>query len=513
MRVELARVALHAAAVIADDPEAGDPIRTMAGATLLAVEAALENGRKCIQVHGGMGFTWEVPAHLYLMRARVLEALCEAVGDLAQTSFGEHVRLPYRLSRASNEDVGDEAVLSLGAVPAGSDSGSSSGPVRSPRLYVEPWELEAGPAEIAQVAGAADRSGFLYVAVCDHTAIPRRLAQAMGTTWYDTVATLGWLAALTTRTRLLSHVYIAALRNPLRSAKEFATLDVLSGGRVIIGVGAGHVPEEFDALGADFEGRGRLLDEAIDGVGDFAERGIPDPRRATLARSRACRVARARAEGRVLRSGSVARPRPHSRRAAERGDGWLPQTVRRSELAEQIPRLIAVARRAAARRADRDRSAASSGPHRSGFSSTLPKRAIVGGSGADRRVDRRARRPRRVPRPGQVLEQLGQRALRPDRGVRLGGRVHCSSGEPGPELMQSRRPFERPIGMGAGFGRGTSSGGTPGPATPGATSGPGRTSIEIWDNKRHGDRFSCRPSRRSDPPSGARSWTRPSGLS
>ncbi len=85
VRVELARVALHAAAVIADDPAAGDPIRTMAGATMLALDAALENGRKCIQVHGGMGFTWEVPAHLYLMRARVLEATCEAMGDLAQT--------------------------------------------------------------------------------------------------------------------------------------------------------------------------------------------------------------------------------------------------------------------------------------------------------------------------------------------------------------------------------------------------------------------------------------------
>ncbi len=85
VRVELARVALHAAAVIADDPVAGDPIRTMAGATMLALDAALENSRKCIQVHGGMGFTWEVPAHLYLMRARVLEAACEPIGDLAQT--------------------------------------------------------------------------------------------------------------------------------------------------------------------------------------------------------------------------------------------------------------------------------------------------------------------------------------------------------------------------------------------------------------------------------------------
>jgi alkylation response protein AidB-like acyl-CoA dehydrogenase len=85
VRSELARVALHAAAVVADDPETGDPVRSAAGATLLGVEAALENSRKCIQVHGGIGFTWELPAHLYLMRARVLEAVCRAGTDLAVT--------------------------------------------------------------------------------------------------------------------------------------------------------------------------------------------------------------------------------------------------------------------------------------------------------------------------------------------------------------------------------------------------------------------------------------------
>ena len=59
----------------------------------------------------------------------------------------------------------------------------------------------------------------------------------MGTTWYDTIATLGWLAGITTDIHLLSHIYVVALRHPLRAAKEFATLDVLSGGRVICGVG------------------------------------------------------------------------------------------------------------------------------------------------------------------------------------------------------------------------------------------------------------------------------------
>jgi probable F420-dependent oxidoreductase len=205
-------------------------------------------------------------------------------------------------------------------------------------LYAERWETEAGPAEIAQVAGAADRSGFLYVAVCDHTAIPRRLSQAMGATWYDTVATLGWLAALTTRTRLLSHVYVAALRNPLRSAKEFSTLDVLSGGRVIIGVGAGHVPEEFDAVGADFEGRGALLDEAIDGISvalteEFATLDGPVwPARDMAVAPRPVQDPRPP----IWVGGSSM---PALRRAAQRGDGWLPQTVRRSDLAEQIEKL------------------------------------------------------------------------------------------------------------------------------------------------------------------------------
>ncbi|MHB1712122.1 MAG: acyl-CoA dehydrogenase family protein [Acidimicrobiales bacterium] len=72
VRAEVARVAVHAAAVTADQPDVGDPQAAAAGAKLLADEAALSNGRSCIQVHGGMGFTWEVPAHLAYKRARVL---------------------------------------------------------------------------------------------------------------------------------------------------------------------------------------------------------------------------------------------------------------------------------------------------------------------------------------------------------------------------------------------------------------------------------------------------------
>jgi probable F420-dependent oxidoreductase len=135
-------------------------------------------------------------------------------------------------------------------------------------LIAAPWEREVGSdvPELVRAAQAADRSGFFYVAVCDHVAIPRELAPQMSTTWYDPIATLGFLAALTSRTRLMSNVLVGSYRHPLITAKAFSTIDKLSGGRVILGVGAGHVEKEFDALDVSFAERGKVLDAAIDGV-------------------------------------------------------------------------------------------------------------------------------------------------------------------------------------------------------------------------------------------------------
>ncbi|CAN5794421.1 LLM class F420-dependent oxidoreductase [soil metagenome] len=191
-------------------------------------------------------------------------------------------------------------------------------------IYAEGWEADAGAAELAAVARAADEAGFSYVAVCDHVAIPAERAPAMGTEWWDTVATLGWLAGITGRVRLLSHVYVPAYRHPLQVAKAFATLDVVSGGRVIMGVGAGHVEGEFDALGVPFAERGALLDEAIDAlraafVEDYPT--LPGPRwpAADLGqRPRPVQVG-----GPPIWVGGSSSPA--IRRAAERGDGWLPQ--------------------------------------------------------------------------------------------------------------------------------------------------------------------------------------------
>jgi probable F420-dependent oxidoreductase len=183
-------------------------------------------------------------------------------------------------------------------------------------LIAQPWEPAAGPAELAAVARACDANGFYSVSVCDHVAIPRERAPAMTTTWYDTVATLGWLAGFTGNVRLLSHVYVVAYRHPLQTAKAFATLDTLSGGRAILGVGAGHVEGEFDALGVPFAQRGRITDEAVVAIraaladewggGDVGQQPRP-----------------VQPDGPPIWVGGSSGAA--LRRAARLGDGWLPQ--------------------------------------------------------------------------------------------------------------------------------------------------------------------------------------------
>jgi probable F420-dependent oxidoreductase len=204
-------------------------------------------------------------------------------------------------------------------------------PVQAQSTYfVEDWEKDAGAAELAAVARTCDSSGLDYVAVCDHVAIPRANASTMNTTWYDTVATLSWLAALTTNVRLLSHVYVPAYRHPLQTAKAFSTLDALSNGRAILGIGAGHVEAEFDLLGISFADRGKITDEATDTIraafadewsaGDFGQRPRP-----------------VQHGGPPIWIGGSSKAA--IRRAAERGDGWLPQGTLKKDMPAAIERI------------------------------------------------------------------------------------------------------------------------------------------------------------------------------
>ncbi len=169
-----------------------------------------------------------------------------------------------------------------------------------------PWEQEATVDDLVRVAQAADDAGFLYVAVCHHVAIPPEPAEMMSTQWYDPIATLGFLAAHTARTRLMTNVFIAAYQPALATAKAFATLDRLSNGRMIVGIGAGHVEGEFDALGVSFAGRGKLTDDAL---GDHLRRAH---RRMDRHHTRGPRSAndRGRCNSPTRRSGSAVRASP-----------------------------------------------------------------------------------------------------------------------------------------------------------------------------------------------------------
>jgi alkanesulfonate monooxygenase SsuD/methylene tetrahydromethanopterin reductase-like flavin-dependent oxidoreductase (luciferase family) len=152
----------------------------------------------------------------------------------------------------------------------------------------------------------------------------------MNTIWYDTVSTLSWLAGITHNVRLLSNVYILPYRHPLATAKAFSTLDALSAGRTILGVGAGHAAGEFAALGIPLSERGRRTNAAIDslralfadewGGGEVGQRPRP-----------------VQPGGPPIWVGGSSTAA--LRRAAERGDGWIPQGPPEGGMASAIDEL------------------------------------------------------------------------------------------------------------------------------------------------------------------------------
>ncbi len=217
------------------------------------------------------------------------------------------------------------------------------------RTLADPWESSASVDDLVAIAKRCDDRGFGFVGVCDHVAIPDNdYAAHMTTTWYDTVATLGFLAAQTRSVRLLSVVWVAAYRHPLQTAKSFGTLAHLSGGRAILGVGAGHVEAEFDALGVDFHTRGRRLDETLDAVrGAFADAYVSHS--GELFDYHDMGVAPQPPAELPIWVGGMGRAA--WRRAGRVGDGWIPMGNPKEQYAEAIDTMLGAAE--AAGRADR----------------------------------------------------------------------------------------------------------------------------------------------------------------
>ncbi|WP_127782816.1 LLM class F420-dependent oxidoreductase [Rhodococcus sp. X156] len=123
------------------------------------------------------------------------------------------------------------------------------------------WESEAGPAELVRVAQAADQLGYDFMTCGDHVAVPPGLPR--GERFYDPLATFAFLAGQTSRIRFLPYVLVLPFYHPLELAKRYGTLDHLSGGRLVLGLGVGNLEEEFDLLGKPFADRGPRADDAL----------------------------------------------------------------------------------------------------------------------------------------------------------------------------------------------------------------------------------------------------------
>jgi len=186
-----------------------------------------------------------------------------------------------------------------------------------------PEEFGTGEA-IACMARAVEAAGFDACFVTDHPFPSDRFVRdAGGHHALDPFVALSFAAAATTRVRLQTHVLVLPYRNPFLTAKAVASLDALSGGRVILGVAAGYLKDEFAALGADFAGRNAFCDEALRAIrAAWTEDGLHFEGTGY------------RAEGHTLRPKPVQKPHPPIwvggnsqaalRRAARLGDGWLP---------------------------------------------------------------------------------------------------------------------------------------------------------------------------------------------
>ena len=175
----------------------------------------------------------------------------------------------------------------------------------------------------------AEEAGFDGVSVYDHP-FPEDGWLKYGHISLDPFVSLAAIGERTERIKLITNILVAGYRSPYVAAQALATIDRFSGGRMITGLAAGYLRAEFDVVGAQYEGRGELADEAIHAMrdawtGQSVERGGRFP-----------------AHGHTMFPTPVQQPIPiwiggnstrAMRRAAELGDGWLPLSVDEAEAA------------------------------------------------------------------------------------------------------------------------------------------------------------------------------------
>lgn len=180
----------------------------------------------------------------------------------------------------------------------------------------------ASPEAVRAIAMHAESIGLDSVWVSDHLLLTDADVKRFGTVFYEPLMTLSWAAGVTTRIKVGTSAIILPYRNPKVTAKQLATIDVLSGGRLIFGCAAGWSQDEFRALGADFENRGNVSDEYLRTIQQIWTEG--------------------RADGLYCEPRPLQKPRPPIwvggnskravRRAVELADCWHPTRPRAEDI-------------------------------------------------------------------------------------------------------------------------------------------------------------------------------------
>ncbi|WP_036502164.1 TIGR03619 family F420-dependent LLM class oxidoreductase [Nocardia aobensis] len=209
---------------------------------------------------------------------------------------------------------------------------------RVPGAHSE-WEVTAGIAELARVAEHADALGFAHLTCSEHVAVPVDVAAQRGGTYWDPLATFGYLAARTERIRFVTQVLVLGYHHPLEIAKRYGTLDAVTGGRLTLGVGVGSLEAEFDLLGAAFAGRGARADDALRALRSALS--VPLPRYRGPHYSFGDVLVEPHALQATVPLWVGGRSMRSLRRAAALGDGWVPFGLPLARVREMLEKVEA----------------------------------------------------------------------------------------------------------------------------------------------------------------------------
>lgn len=200
------------------------------------------------------------------------------------------------------------------------------------------WGVE-DPEDLLDLAERAEGTGFSSVWVSHHILNAGYVGERLGLKpYWDALTLLSWVAARTERVRLGTSVLVLPYLHPMALAKQLATIDVMSGGRLDVGVGVGSMPEENEALGIDYHTRGAVADECIDvmkalwadGAASYA--GTHYSFRDAVASPKPLQ----QPNPPVLIGGNGV---PALRRVARSGDGWHPYLLGPEQMEQRLPRL------------------------------------------------------------------------------------------------------------------------------------------------------------------------------